>query len=144
MYTAIGAAPIRAEDVLARVGDDADGAVLLFLGRVRREHEGRRVHGMRYDTYQAMAGAVLDAIAREAAERAGSDHIAVVHRTGELAVGEISVAIAVATPHRAEAYEASRYIIEQIKLRLPVWKHEHYTAGDSRWLEGAVPPGSAS
>ena len=143
MYTAITAAPISAEDVLRHVGDRADGAVLLFLGTVRAQHEGRAVRGMRYDAYDAMAVEVLDAIVREAAARWGSERIAVVHRTGELALGEVSVAIAVSTPHRAEAYDASRYIIEQIKERLPVWKREHYTAGESRWVEGAVPPGSA-
>ena len=68
--------------------------------------------------------------------------MAVVHRTGELAIGEVSVAIAVSSPHRAEAYEASRYVIEEIKKRLPVWKKEHYTDGAAAWVEGAVPPGT--
>jgi molybdopterin synthase catalytic subunit len=126
--------------VLAAVGSAADGAVLLFLGTVREQNEGRPVTGMRYDAYDAMAAEVLRAIAAEAAARAGSDRIAVVHRTGELAIGEVSVAIAVSAPHRAAAYDASRYVIEQIKLRLPVWKHEHYADGAARWLEGVVPP----
>lgn len=144
MYAAITNTPIDPAEVMRRVGSDADGAVLLFLGTVRARHEGRAVRGLRYDAYDAMAGAVLQAIAREAAARCGSDRIAVVHRTGELALGEVSVAIAVAAPHRAEAYEASRYIIEAIKQRLPVWKQEHYREGESRWLEGAVPPGSGA
>jgi molybdopterin synthase catalytic subunit len=61
--------------------------------------------------------------------------------SGELQIGEVSVAIAVSTPHREQAFAAARYVIEQIKVRLPVWKHEHYAdAGESRWLDGAVPP----
>jgi molybdopterin synthase catalytic subunit len=86
---------------------------------------------------------VLSAIAQEAALLCGTDHIAVVHRTGELMIGDVSVAIAVSTPHRAEAFEAARYIIEHIKQRLPVWKHEHYVDGAAQWLSGAIPPGAA-
>jgi molybdopterin synthase catalytic subunit len=133
-------AAIDTGEVMRVVGSPADGAVLLFLGTVREQNEGRPVSGMRYDAYAAMAGPVLHAIATEAAARAGSDRIAVVHRTGELDIGEVSVAIAVSSPHRAEAFDAARYIIEQIKLRLPVWKHEHYTDGPSQWLDGATPP----
>jgi molybdopterin synthase catalytic subunit len=126
--------------VLALVGSSADGAALLFVGTVREHNDGRPVRGMRYDAYDSMAQQVLHEIAAEAAARAGSDSIAVVHRTGELEIGAISVAIAVSSPHRAEAFDAARYIIEQIKLRLPVWKHEHYTDAPSRWLDGAAPP----
>jgi molybdopterin synthase catalytic subunit len=142
VYAAITAEPIRVADVLDHVGDAADGAVLLFFGTVRDCHEGRAVTGLHYDAYDAMALEVLQAIVREAAAQCGSDRIAVVHRTGELAVGEVSVAIAVSTPHRAEAYEASRTIIEQIKVRLPVWKQERYPDGAMRWLEGSIPPES--
>jgi molybdopterin synthase catalytic subunit len=130
--------------VLGDVGSAADGAVLLFLGTVREQNDGRAVRGMRYDAYAAMAEQVLHAIAAEAAELAGTDRVAVVHRTGELQIGDVSVAIAVSTPHREQAFAASRHIIEQIKLRLPVWKHEHYSDAESRWLDGAVPPGSAA
>jgi molybdopterin synthase catalytic subunit len=131
---------IEPTQVLASVGSAADGAVLLFLGTVRDRNDARPVRGMRYDAYAGMAEDVLRTIADEAAEIAGSDRIAVVHRTGELAIGDISVAIAVSTPHRAAAFDAARHVIEQIKVRLPVWKREHYTEGGSRWLDGAVPP----
>jgi molybdopterin synthase catalytic subunit len=141
--TRITAEPIDTAALLAAAGSPADGAVLLFLGTVREQNEGRPVRGMRYDSYQEMAEGVLADIAAEAGRQAGSDRISVVHRTGELAIGEVSVAIAVGTPHRAQAFEAARYIIEQIKLRLPVWKHEHYLEGVSRWLDGAVPPAEA-
>ena len=132
--------PISAEAVLGHVGAEEDGAVLLFLGVVRNHADGRPVRGMHYDAYEAMALSVLREIAGEAAERLGTDRLSVVHRTGDLAIGEVSVAIAVSSPHRAEAYEASRYVIEEIKKRLPVWKKEHYTDGDAHWVEGTVPP----
>jgi molybdopterin synthase catalytic subunit len=135
----ISDAPIDVGAVLAAAGSPADGAVVLFLGTVRHENEGRAVLGMRYEAYEAMAARVLRDIAEEAAARAGSDRIAAVHRTGDLAIGDVSIAIAVAAPHRAEAFDAARYIIEQVKERLPVWKHEHYVAGESRWLDGHVP-----
>jgi len=132
--------PIDAAVVLGLVGSDRDGAAVLFLGVVRDHNDGRAVSGMTYEAYGEMAEKELAAIAMEAAERAGTDRIAVVHRVGALEVGEASVAIAVSSPHRAEAYEASRYVIEQIKLRLPVWKRERYTQGSERWLDGAEPP----
>jgi len=134
---------IEPTEVLARVGDRTDGAAILFLGVVRDHADGRPVDGMRYDAYVEMAEGVLSEIAAEAAGRLGTDRVAVVHRTGELDIGEISVAIAVSSPHRAEAYEASRYVIEEIKKRLPVWKKEHYTDGTAEWVPGRVPPGTA-
>lgn len=140
IHSAIVETPIDPADVLDRVGSDGDGAVALFLGVVRDHDAGRSVRGMRYDAYREMAEEVLAAVAAEAAERAGSDRVAVEHRIGELAVGEVSVAIAVSTPHRAEAFAASRYVIEEIKRRLPVWKQEHYVEGTSRWKDGVVPP----
>jgi molybdopterin synthase catalytic subunit len=133
-------APLDAQAVLADVGWEEDGAVLLFLGVVRRENEGRAVTGMRYDAYVDMADRVLREIVEEAATRTGTRRIAAAHRIGELNVGEVSVAIALSTPHRAQAYEGSRYIIEQIKARLPVWKQEHYASGEAEWLGGSVPP----
>ena len=130
---------IDAAATLARVGAPADGAVLLFLGTVREENDGQPVRGMRYDAFDAMASDVLRSIVEEAGERFGLEHVYAVHRAGELAIGEVSVAIAVSSPHREQAYDASRYVIEQIKQRLPVWKQEHYIGGDSRWLEGHIP-----
>jgi molybdopterin synthase catalytic subunit len=136
--------PITPDTVLRAVRSDTDGAVLLFLGTVRRENEGRPVSGLRYDAYVAMAEKVLADIVAEAAALAADGDVAAEHRIGELAIGDVSVAIAVASPHRAAAYAASRYTIEQIKVRLPVWKHEHYADGDARWLDGHWPaPGEA-
>jgi len=131
--------PIDPAVVLGLVGTGEDGAVLLFLGTVRETNDGRAVTGMRYDSYGAMAEKVLDRIAMEAATRLGTDRLAVVHRVGELAIGEVSVAIAVSSPHRAEVFDAGRYVIEEIKKRLPVWKKEHYLEGGSEWLDGTTP-----
>ena len=137
--------PIDPAGVLERVGADEDGAVLLFLGVVRDHNEGAGVRGLTYEAYDAMATRVLDEIAGEAAERLGTDRVAVVHRVGDLGIGETSVAIAASSPHRAEAFDATRYVIEEIKKRLPVWKKEHYVDGAEAWLEGRTPPvGGAS
>jgi molybdopterin synthase catalytic subunit len=131
--------PIDPDAVRRSVGGSHDGAVLLFLGTVRNHNDGRTVDGMEYEAYEEMASEVLRAIAEEAATALGTDRVAVVHRIGSLAVGEVSVAIAVSSPHRAQAYDASRYAIEEIKKRLPVWKREHYTDGERSWVRGQTP-----
>ena len=130
--------PIGAESVLRLVGRDDDGAITLFLGTVRNTNDGRPVTGMRYEAYVEMAEEVLRAIVDEAGQQSGG-RVAAVHRIGELAVGEVSVAIAASMPHRAQAFDACRYVIEEIKKRLPVWKHEHYADGQARWLDGHRP-----
>lgn len=144
IHSAVGTDVIDPAGVLARVGAEGDGAAVLFLGVVRDHADGRPVSGMRYDAYVEMAEPVLAEIAREAAGRLGTDRVAVVHRIGELDIGEVSVAIAVSSAHRAEAFDASRYVIEEIKKRLPVWKKEHYTDGSAEWVEGTVPPGTGA
>lgn len=140
MRTWITSEPIDPGAVLASVGASDDGAVLLFLGTVRNHNDGRQVTGIRYDAYVAMAERVLAEIAEEAARMLGTNRISVAHRIGELTVGDVSVAIAVSSPHRAEAFEACRYVIEEIKRRLPIWKKEHHPSGESTWLAGQVPP----
>lgn len=138
-WSEVTADPIDTAELLTRVGDPQDGAVALFLGIVRNHNESRPVTGMDYEGYAEMAREQLSTIVREAAERAGSDRIAAVHRLGTLAVGEVSVAIAASTPHRAEAFDAARYVIEEVKKRLPVWKREHYLDSGAEWLDGRVP-----
>lgn len=142
-HSAITHDPIEAAEVLASLGTDEDGAVLLFLGTVRNHAEGRGVTGIRYEAYQEMAEKELAAIAEEAALRAGTPRVSVIHRLGELAVGEASVVIGVASPHRAEAYEASRFVIEEIKKRLPIWKRECFADGTAHWSEGTRPESEA-
>lgn len=140
MRTWVTDRPLTSAELLDEVGGASDGAIVLFLGTIRAENDGRAVRGLRYDAYLEMAECVLAEIAEEAAHRTGSRRIAVAHRVGGLTVGEISVGIAISTPHRAEAYDGSRYIIEEIKKRLPVWKQEHYTGGERTWLDGETPP----
>jgi molybdopterin synthase catalytic subunit len=128
--------PISADSVLMHVGGDADGAINVFLGVVRDHNDGQSVNGMHYDAYVEMAERTLHEIVSEAEALPGTGRVAAVHRIGELKVGEASVAIAASAPHRAEAFAACRYVIEEIKKRLPVWKQERYVTGDTRWLAG--------
>jgi len=125
--------------LLAAVPSPADGAVLLFLGIVRDENDGRAVASLEYEAYAEMAERKMREIADEARGRWPVGEVAVVHRTGRLEIGEASVAIAVASPHRVEAYEASRYVIEELKRRVPVWKREGYVEGETRWVPGFTP-----
>jgi molybdopterin synthase catalytic subunit len=142
MKTAIVTEPIVPEAVLRGFPSSEDGACLLFLGVVRDHNHGKAVSGLDYEVYQGMAEKTLAELATEASLKYGTDRITILHRVGELRVGEISTAIATATPHRGDAYEASRYIIEELKQRLPIWKREHYLDGESEWVAGNVPPGA--
>ena len=113
------------------------GAVVTFLGLVRDHNQGRRVTHLVYEAYGPLALKALDRIVREAGERWPSVALAIHHRTGRLAIGEASVAIAAASAHRADAFAASRYAIERIKQIVPIWKHEFFEGGDT-WIEGAT------
>ena len=135
MRTAIVQHPIDAQGLVAEVGRTANGATILFLGTVRDVNDGRAVSGIEYAAYESMAARELDAIASEASSRFGTDDIVVEHRIGQLGLGDVSVAIAVAHPHRAEAYDASRYIIEELKRRVPIWKREEYVDGTREWVD---------
>lgn len=140
IHASITTEPIDTAALLTGVGSAASGAAVLFVGTVREHNDGRPVRGMRYDAYVAMAEPVLREVAEACAATHGTTNIAVVHRIGELDIGDVSVAIAVSSAHRAQAFDAARRIIEEIKLRLPVWKHEHYVDGESTWLDGSTPP----
>lgn len=136
--------PIDASTLIRRVSRPANGAILLFLGVVRDVNDGRVVSGMEYSAYESMAARELAAIASEAAERFGVSDIAIEHRLGELALEDASVGIAVAHPHRAAAYEASRWVIEEIKRRVPIWKREHYIDGTREWVDPTRKPVAVS
>lgn len=138
MYTRIVDSPIDVPALLARVANHANGATLLFLGTVRDVNDGRQVSGMEYTAYRSMAERELADIAREAVDHFGSDDVAIEHRVGTLELGEASVAIAVAHPHRGPAYDASRYVIEQLKKRVPIWKLEHYEDGRREWVNAGT------
>jgi molybdopterin synthase catalytic subunit len=134
MRTAIVDRPISAQMLLSEVANHRHGATVLFVGTVRDTNDGSPVSGLDYSSYTGMAEQELAAIVLEACERWDTSDIVVEHRIGSLALGEASVVIAVAHPHRSEAYEASRYVIEELKKRLPVWKREHYLDGRSEWV----------
>ena len=128
-------APIDPIAMVRAVSNPGNGAVLLFLGAVRQVNEGRDVTGIDYEAYEAMAQRELEAIVTEAAMKFDSADIAVQHRLGELAVEDVSVAIAVGHAHRDAAYAASRFVIEELKRRVPIWKREHYTDGTREWVD---------
>lgn len=135
-FAEITRAPLDATRLLERVSGPSNGAVVLFLGVVRDQADGRPVAGMRYEAYEPMARSELTRIAEDAERRFSVSSVAAAHRLGELDLEEASLVIAVSSPHRPAAYEASRWVLEEIKLRLPVWKHEHYTDGSSTWVPG--------
>lgn len=113
------------------------GAAAYFVGLVRNHNAGRRVLFLDYEAYEPLAVKAFEQIDREARERWASVRLAIHHRIGRLGVGEASVVIAAASPHRSEAFAASRYAIERIKQIAPIWKREHFDGGEV-WLEGAT------
>jgi molybdopterin synthase catalytic subunit len=133
-------APIDATALIARVARPAHGAVLLFLGIVRDVNDGRTVTGMEYSAYEAMAERELAAIAEEARSRFAGTDVAIQHRLGDLGLEEASVGIAVAHAHRRTAYDVSRWLIEELKRRVPIWKREHYLDGTREWVDPSGHP----
>jgi molybdopterin synthase catalytic subunit len=113
------------------------GAIVTFVGMVRGKNEGRRVARLEYEAYEPLALRAFAIISDEVTVRWPSARVAFHHRTGSLEVGETSVAIAAASPHRAEAFSACRYVIERLKQVAPVWKHEFFEGGEA-WIEGAT------
>jgi len=126
----------------------ADGACCSFVGVVRDENAGRRVDFLEYEAYEEMALGQMEELAAEARERWPLSDVHLVHRLGRLEIGEASVAVAVASPHRGEAFAACRFLIDTLKKRVPIWKKEHFEGG-AVWVEGpgapsaqAGPPGA--
>jgi molybdopterin synthase catalytic subunit len=136
--------PIDSTSLIAEVSAADRGAIALFLGTVRNSNEGRKVNGIDYSAYDTMAVAEMQRIVSEAESRFAGVAIALEHRVGTLQVGEISVAIACAHPHRADALDANRYVIEELKRRVPIWKREHYLDGTSEWVDPLRRPAEAT
>jgi molybdopterin synthase catalytic subunit len=132
--------PIDVATLIRDVTSDERGAVSLFLGTVRNTNEGRAVDGIDYSAYDAMAVAEMNRIADEATQRFEGVAVLMTHRTGTLRVGDVSVAIACGHAHRAPALDANRYVIEQLKRRVPIWKREHYLDGTSEWVDPSGRP----
>jgi molybdopterin synthase catalytic subunit len=123
--------------VVASVGDDEAGGVVIFLGTTRSdEKDGARLAALEYEAYAEMAVEQMRGIAKKAGERWPVRKVAIVHRTGRVGVGEPSVAIAVSAPHRDQAFEACRFLIDSLKREVAVWKKEIWTDGSADWVEG--------
>jgi molybdopterin synthase catalytic subunit len=129
----LDAGAIRALE--AAVTYSGAGGVVTFAGVVRDNARGKRVRSLEYDAYPEMAERQMGEIAAEVARRWPESGLAIVHRIGPMAIGEASVVIVAACPHRAEAFEACRYAIDTLKASVPIWKKEFYEDGES-WVEG--------
>ena len=127
--TPFDVASLRAGLLDARVGGYAS-----FEGWVRDHNDGRPVLGLRYEAYAALAAAEGQRIVEEAAARFAITGVHCVHRTGELAIGDLAVWVGVGAAHRGAAFDACRFVIDEVKARVPIWKHERYAGGDAGWL----------
>jgi len=137
---AIGPAPLALEPLVSAVAADSDGvdgAVVTFYGLVRNHNQGRRVQYLEYEAYEPLAMRAFARIDDEVRGRWPGMRLALHHRTGRLDIGDESVAIVAASPHRADAFAACRYVIERVKQIVPVWKREYFDGGDV-WIEGAT------
>src|ERR1700733_15254099 len=117
-----------------RVVDPACGGYAAFEGWVRDHNEGQQVRHLEYEAFELLANKEGERIIAEAVERFGVEHAACVHRVGDLQLGEMAVWVGVSARHRQEAFLACRYIIDEVKHRVPIWKKEHYLSGDSGWV----------
>lgn len=128
--------PLRMEALLQETANVRAGALVTFAGTVRNHNESREVAWLEYSTHPAMAIDALEAIESEAHRRYDILCCRVAHRYGRLEIGELSVLVVVRAAHRAEAFSAARFAIEEIKTRVPIWKHEHYADGTHAYLQG--------
>lgn len=127
--------PIGVADLVEEVRGDGDGAVELFLGTVRNHNVGKRVIRLEYHAYPGMAEREMEKLERDAIDRFGVSRVAIVHRTGTLEIGDVSVAIAVSSPHRLQAQQACKFLIDTLKETVPIWKKEFFEGG-TVWIEG--------
>lgn len=129
----IRAGALSVEEVLAAVGDPAAGGTAVFVGTVREQDGGREVSTLGYSAHPS-ARQVLGELAGEVAETHGVTALAAVHRVGDLVVGDLAVVVAVSTPHRAQAFEACRELIDRLKAEVPIWKHQVFGDGGQEWV----------
>jgi len=137
--------PIDYHALTESVRTNSAGGVLLFLGTVREMTQGRRTLALDYDAYPEMALATMRQVVDEAKEQWPIEQAAVVHRLGQLEIGEISIALAVSCGHRAETFAAGRYLIDRLKEIVPIWKKENWDDGTTEWVhpgtgDSVVPP----
>ena len=134
-------APLDLAPLRRRLEDDRAGAFASFEGWVRDHNDGRPVHGLRYESYVALAEREGEQVLAEARARFDLCGAVCVHRIGDLAIGDMAVWVGVSAAHRGAAFDACRYIIDSIKDRVPIWKHERYVDGDAGWLHPERTPG---
>ncbi len=128
--------PVDAASLVARATRPDCGAIALFLGTSRDHHEGRRVAGLAYEAYEPMALVALAAIEEAARARFAIAACTIVHRLGEVPIGEASVAVVVSAGHRGPAFDACRWAMDELKRTVPIWKKERYAGGGEGWVEG--------
>lgn len=134
-------APLDLAPLRRRLEDDRAGAFASFEGWVRDHNDGRPVRGLRYESYVALAEREGEQVLVEARARFDLCGAVCVHRIGDLAIGDMAVWVGVSAAHRGAAFDACRYIIDSIKDRVPIWKHERYVDGDAGWLHPERAPG---
>jgi molybdopterin synthase catalytic subunit len=137
VVAAVTSAPLDLPALIAAVARHGDGAVASFSGIVRNRSQGRQVLFLEYEAYEPLALKALQRIVEETEGAWPGTRVALHHRIGRLDIGDASIVIAAASPHRADAFAACRYAIERVKQIVPIWKHEHFEGGDT-WIEGAV------
>ena len=125
--------PIDPSEFFERSNDGTSGASVLFLGKVRKYSEGKEVSHLEYEAYEEMAERRIQALVDSVLQSWPLEGVQILHRLGRVDLGEIAVAIDVRSAHRSEAYLASRYLIEEIKHRVPIWKKEYFEDGASEW-----------
>jgi len=130
----LSAEPFSGETLRTLLADPACGGFVSFEGWVRDHNEGQRVSGLEYEAFAPLARREGERILIEARERFSVRHALCVHRVGALQLGDLAVYVAVSAPHRDEAFRACRYIIDEVKHRVPIWKKEHYVNGESGWV----------
>lgn len=129
-------APIAVDRLVAEAARPDCGAIASFLGTTRNHHEGRRVTRLAYEAYEPMALAALEALERAAIIRFAVAACRIVHRLGEVPLGEASVAVVVTAAHRAPAFDACRWAMDELKRTVPIWKKEYFAEGGEAWVEG--------
>jgi molybdopterin synthase catalytic subunit len=133
----IGEQPLSVDEALAFVADPAAGGTCVFLGTVRDRSDAGAVTGLSYEAWEDLAAERLGEIAATMFDSWEVTRAAILHRTGDLAVGEVSVVVAVSAPHRAAAFDACRHGIERLKEDVPIWKKEGLVSGDTHWVMGS-------
>ena len=135
--------PIDFAALTESVRSSAAGAVVLFLGTVREMTDGRQTLALDYEAFPQMAKAKLDELLVEARGKWPIVHAVIAHRLGRLELGDVSVAVAVSTPHRQQAFEAGRYLIDRLKEVVPIWKKENWADGSTEWVHPGVETANA-